>query len=164
MTIAVDFDGTIVEHKYPRIGKEIPFAVETLKSLAAEGNKLILWTSRDGELLEEALAFCRERGLPQEKSYMASLYVEEMGNIIMLYGFSDGNPHKLEVRLSVYHGEIILRFRDDCRRFDIREKAAHWKEDPLHPETTIGVQMVMKACKILRYNNSLKTNNLLVIL
>ena len=63
MTIAVDFDGTIVEHKYPRIGKEIPFAVETLKSLAAEGNKLILWTSRDGELLEEALAFCRERGL-----------------------------------------------------------------------------------------------------
>ena len=37
--------------------------METLKSLAAEGNKLILWTSRDGELLEDALAFCRERGL-----------------------------------------------------------------------------------------------------
>ena len=118
-----------------------------------------VWT-----LSEEVMNFCRERGLPQEKSYMASLYVEEMGNIIMLYGFSDGNPHKLEVRLSVYHGEIILRFRDDCRRFDIREKAAHWKEDPLHPETTLGVRMVMKACKILRYNNSLKTNNLLVIL
>ena len=31
MTIAVDFDGTIVEHRYPRIGEEIPFAVETLK-------------------------------------------------------------------------------------------------------------------------------------
>ena len=63
MTIAVDFDGTIVEHKYPAIGKELPFAIETLKTLAEEGHKLILWTSRDGELLEEALKFCKERGL-----------------------------------------------------------------------------------------------------
>ena len=31
MTIAVDFDGTIVEHRYPKIGEEIPFATETLK-------------------------------------------------------------------------------------------------------------------------------------
>lgn len=63
MTIAVDFDGTIVEHKYPKIGKEIPFAIETLQALAADGHKLILWTSRDGELLEEALDFCHHRGL-----------------------------------------------------------------------------------------------------
>ena len=63
MVIAVDFDGTIVEHKYPEIGKEIPFAIDTLRLLASEGHKLILWTSRDGELLEKALDFCRERGL-----------------------------------------------------------------------------------------------------
>ena len=63
MIIAVDFDGTIVEHKYQAIGKEIPFAIDTLRTLAEEGHKLILWTSRDGELLEEALAFCRQRGL-----------------------------------------------------------------------------------------------------
>jgi len=63
MIIAVDFDGTIVEHKYPNIGKEIPFAIDTLRKLVDDGHKLILWTSRDGELLDEALAFCRERGL-----------------------------------------------------------------------------------------------------
>ena len=63
MTIAVDFDGTIVEHKYPAIGKEKPFAIDTLKQLAAEGNRLILWTSRDGKLLEDALDYCRKRGL-----------------------------------------------------------------------------------------------------
>ena len=44
MTIAVDFDGTIVEHRYPKIGEEIPFATETLKILAQERHKLILWT------------------------------------------------------------------------------------------------------------------------
>ena len=63
MVIAVDFDGTIVEHRYPTIGKEIPFAIATLKKLQAERNQLILWTVREGELLEEAVEFCRKRGL-----------------------------------------------------------------------------------------------------
>lgn len=63
MTIAVDFDGTIVEHKYPAIGREIPFAIETLKKLRDEHHKLILWTVREGRLLDEALTFCHERGL-----------------------------------------------------------------------------------------------------
>ena len=63
MRIAVDFDGTIVEHKYPYIGKEIPFAIETLKRLAEDRHKLVLWTVREGRLLDEAVAFCRERGL-----------------------------------------------------------------------------------------------------
>ena len=63
MIIAVDFDGTIVEHKYPAIGRELPFAIETLRKLQSDRHKLILWTVREGVLLEEALAFCRERGL-----------------------------------------------------------------------------------------------------
>lgn len=63
MTIAVDFDGTLVEHKYPAIGKERPFAFEVLKQLAAEGNKIVLWTSREGELLDAAVEFCRKKGL-----------------------------------------------------------------------------------------------------
>lgn len=63
MIIAVDFDGTIVEHKYPAIGREIPFAIETLKKLQAQRHKLILWSVREGRLLDEAIAFCRERGL-----------------------------------------------------------------------------------------------------
>lgn len=63
MLIAVDFDGTIVEHRYPEIGKEIPFAISTLKRLQEEHHRLILWTVREGELLDEAVAFCRQRGL-----------------------------------------------------------------------------------------------------
>lgn len=63
MVIAVDFDGTIVKHRYPSIGEELPFATETLKQLASEGHRLILWTVREGKLLDEAVAFCRERGV-----------------------------------------------------------------------------------------------------
>jgi hypothetical protein len=63
MVIAVDFDGTIVEHKYPEIGKEKPFAIQTLRTLQREGNRVILFTSREGELLDDAIAFCHDRGL-----------------------------------------------------------------------------------------------------
>ena len=63
MTIAVDFDGTIVEHKYPQIGRELPFATETLRQLIEDRHQLILWTVREGELLQEAIDWCHERGV-----------------------------------------------------------------------------------------------------
>lgn len=63
MTIAVDFDGTIVEHRYPEIGEELPFATETLKMLIADHHKLILWSVREGKLLDDAVNWCRERGV-----------------------------------------------------------------------------------------------------
>ncbi len=63
MIIAVDFDGTIVQHKFPKIGKEIPFAIKTLKLLQQKGHKLILWTYRSGKELEEAVKYCEEKGI-----------------------------------------------------------------------------------------------------
>lgn len=63
MIIAVDFDGTIVEHRYPEIGREKPFAFDTLKMLQKEGHRLILWTVREDKLLEEAVDFCRQHGV-----------------------------------------------------------------------------------------------------
>ena len=45
LTVAVDFDGTIVTHEYPKIGKEIPFAIDTLKRLQKDFQTiLLLWT------------------------------------------------------------------------------------------------------------------------
>jgi hydroxymethylpyrimidine pyrophosphatase-like HAD family hydrolase len=63
MKIAVDFDGTIVEHKYPKIGKTRPFAFETLKMLKQKGHELILWTYRQGDYIDEAVEFCRQNGV-----------------------------------------------------------------------------------------------------
>ena len=63
MIIAVDFDGTIVEHEYPRIGKPIPFAIETLLQLQKDGHTLLLWTVRDGDLLQEAVDYVEKNGV-----------------------------------------------------------------------------------------------------
>jgi hydroxymethylpyrimidine pyrophosphatase-like HAD family hydrolase len=63
LIIGVDFDGTIVEDAYPKVGAPILFAFETLKKLQSEGHRLILWTYRHGHKLEEAVAFCKQNGI-----------------------------------------------------------------------------------------------------
>lgn len=63
LTIAVDFDGTIVENRFPKIGKPILFAIETLNKLQEDGHQLILWTYRTGRELQEAVEFCNSKGI-----------------------------------------------------------------------------------------------------
>jgi hydroxymethylpyrimidine pyrophosphatase-like HAD family hydrolase len=99
MIIAVDFDGTIVEHQFPEIGKMLPFAANAIKALKEEGHKLILWTCRNdidpannGRLiLTEAVEFLKDQGIefdaingnipglginPRPKVY-ADLYIDD---------------------------------------------------------------------------------------
>jgi hydroxymethylpyrimidine pyrophosphatase-like HAD family hydrolase len=80
MKIAVDFDGTIVEHKYPAIGKTLLFAFETLKKLQEQQHQLILWTYRSGKELDEAVEFCRKNGIEfyaVNKNYPEELFDEK---------------------------------------------------------------------------------------
>lgn len=63
LVIAIDFDGTIVEDAYPKVGKARIFAFETMKRLQEDGHRLILWTYRSGKKLNEAVEFCKENGI-----------------------------------------------------------------------------------------------------
>ena len=63
LIIAIDFDGTIVEDAYPKIGKPMIFAFETMRKLQSEGHRLILWTYRSDIKLQEAVDFCKQQGL-----------------------------------------------------------------------------------------------------
>lgn len=126
LTIAVDFDGTIVEHKYPGIGNELPFAIETLRALQEKGHKLILWTYRSETKLEEAVEFCRDKGLefyavnrnyPEEKlnnkisrKILADLYIDNRN-----YG---GMPKWTDIYHSLHPQERID---------DERQKTKSWR-------------------------------------
>lgn len=71
MIIAIDFDGTIVEHRFPEIGELRPKAIEMIKRMQTNGHKLILWTCRNDEdpankgrkVLSEAVEFMRLHGV-----------------------------------------------------------------------------------------------------
>lgn len=60
--IAVDFDGTLVEDRFPEIGPTIEENWELMRKAKESGAKIILWTSRDGERLEAAVDFCESKG------------------------------------------------------------------------------------------------------
>lgn len=66
--VAIDFDGTISDHRFPEIGKPVPGAFKWMKKFQEAGAELILWTMRsdgqnDGEVLAEAVEFCKENGV-----------------------------------------------------------------------------------------------------
>ncbi|NNK88463.1 MAG: hydrolase [Flavobacteriaceae bacterium] len=104
LTIAVDFDGTIVENAYPRIGKPRLFAFETLKKLTEDGHRLILWTYRHGDRLKEAVDFCKANGIEfysinksfpeevfdgtQSRKILADLFIDDR-NIGGVYGWGE---------------------------------------------------------------------------
>lgn len=91
-TIAVDFDGTIVENRYPKIGKPILFAIETLLHLQKDGHLLILWTYRSGRELREAVEFCNQKGInfyAVNKSYPEEIYDESLSRKIQADIFID---------------------------------------------------------------------------
>jgi len=104
LIIAVDFDGTIVEDAYPGIGEPRIFAFETLKRLQKDGHRLILWTYRCNNRLDEAVLFCKENGIefyavnksfPEEefngdvsRKIMADLFIDDR-NIGGVFGWGE---------------------------------------------------------------------------
>ena len=58
MTYAIDFDGTLVEDKFPEIGEPIKDRVALVQLLKCKGHKIILWTCRTGESLQSAVDYC----------------------------------------------------------------------------------------------------------
>ena len=140
MVIAVDFDGTIVEHRYPEIGNEIPFAAETLKMLIADHHKLILWSVREGKLLDEAVEWCRERGVefyavnrdyPEERKdanqhfsrkLKADLFIDDRN----LGGLPDWGTIYLMIKNHRKYAEMLPPDIDLTSRPHHHHKKKHW--------------------------------------
>jgi len=63
MIIGLDFDGTIVEHAYPEIGPSVPGALEIIDKWQNAGHKLILFTMRSKDTLEQAVDYLTKNGI-----------------------------------------------------------------------------------------------------
>ena len=141
MTIAVDFDGTIVKHRYPDIGPEIPFAIETLLKLQEEGHKLIMWSVREGELLDDAVEWCRERGLefyavnrdyPEEdtennnhfsRKLKVGLFIDDRN----LGGLPDWGTIYQMIHNKLTYEDLIAHYEHEAERAQEQVKPSLWK-------------------------------------
>ena len=124
LVIAIDFDGTCVEHDYPAVGLEVEGAVETLRALSKRGHRLILFTMRSGEKLESAVRWFRDRKIelwavnenPEQRSWTTSpkvyadYYIDDsaLGCPIM---FIDGVRHPVvnwsKVRTMLEYNRVL---------------------------------------------------------
>ncbi len=126
LTIAIDFDGTLVENQYPKIGKPVLFAFETLKELQEQGHRLILWTYRHGKERDDAVAYCESKGITfyainksfpeeefdntQSRKILADIYIDdrnigglmEWGEIYRLLINENGGLNKKPQKKSLF--------------------------------------------------------------
>lgn len=85
--LAVDFDGTLVSNKWPEIGTPNWLVVDLVKRLQDNGAKLILWTCRTDDHLENAASFCKN-----ELGIAFDAVNENLPEVMALFG---GNPRKV---------------------------------------------------------------------
>lgn len=124
MVIAIDFDGTMVKHKYPAVGEELPNAVDTMLELQRLGHKLILFTMRSGKELTDAVNWCKSKGIelyginenPTQASWTASrkvyaeLYIDDAAlGCPLKWTYERPEVHWMAVRRQLVERGIIER-------------------------------------------------------
>lgn len=104
--------------------------------------------------------FCTEKGASQKESMMLALFVEELSNNIVQFGFADGKRHSVDIRVIKQNDGWILRVRDDCKKFDPTEWVKlHNTEDKTR---NIGIRMVCGMAKDVKYLSTLELNNITI--
>ena len=137
MIIAVDFDGTIVKHRFPRIGPPIPDAIETLKKFQQECHILILWTVRENELLNDAVEYCRNQGLefyainsnhPEETSESSNYSRKSQADIFIDDRILGGLPDRNKI-YNMIHSKQSQQdvFFENLSNQELTKKKSFWQ-------------------------------------
>lgn len=108
--LAVDFDGTLVENKFPEIGEIRHLMWEAVIGYQKAGWRIILWTCRTEEMLEDAVNFCKANGLvPDEVN-------RNVPEVIAMYG---GDTRKVFANMYVDDRNAALFASDGFAPFDL---------------------------------------------
>lgn len=133
MIIAVDFDGILAEDEFPSIGEPNRQMVELVKTLIKDGHEVVLWTSRTGQELSNALTWSFFRGLefcaindnaPSNKAKYLALYPQGTRKVSADIYIDDHNPEfVLDKKKYGYHTAV----ENMTKR--VKEIAKLWKEE-----------------------------------
>ena len=100
----------------------------------------------------------RKKGASKKQTMMLALFVEELCNNIIKFGFTDKKKHSIDVRAIKLDDGWKLRIRDDCKRFDPTEWIKiHESDDPTQ---NIGIRMVCGMAKNVSYLSTMELNNI----
>lgn len=109
---------------------------------------------------EEVQDFCSGKNADKKISTLVPLFVEELSNNIVEFGFADGREHSIDIRVMKVENGWTLRFRDNCKLFDPTEWIKLHESDD--PTANIGIRMVCGMAKSVNYLNTMELNNLTI--
>ena len=109
---------------------------------------------------ETVMDFCSKRDVDHRRAFFAALCTEEMASNIVRHGFRPEKQQSLMIRVVVANGDLILRFRDNCKLFNIREK--YDSADQKDVTSNIGIRLVMGMAKDVMYVNTLNLNTTII--
>ncbi len=109
---------------------------------------------------EEVIAFCRQTGLDERRSYFAGLALEELAGNVVLHGFTKDKKkhHSADIRVARREDGILIRLRDDCVPFNPESVQPLISPDPEDPAKNIGIRLVYKIAQKVDYQNLLGCN------
>ncbi len=110
---------------------------------------------------QQVIDFCRKRGIDGRTAYFSGLFLEEMAGNVVEHGFhKDSRPHSVDIRVVHKNDDVILRIKDDCIPFDPAERLEI--ADPKDRAKGVGIRLVYKGAKDIRYQNMLGLNVLTI--
>ena len=159
--VAIYVLAAVLKRGLPYRAKDFLFLKEPFG--ASEDDLFEVTISKSEEIIpaSEAVAeFCGSKNANQKQSCLLALFVEELGNNAVRYGFENKKDCSLDIRVVSTDGGWILRLRDNGKAFDPTEWIKlHADSDPT---SNIGIRMVCGMAKSARYLNTLDLNILTI--
>ena len=151
---------TVKAKRLPRSPFELSYIPSSAVSALRENRfKATLRTVEEAVAVsQQAIDFCRSKGLPSKTAYYCGLCLEEMMVDTITNGFSKGKEkaYTIDLRMIYEDGSIFVLLRDDSQHFDPNEwLALHAPEDP---SRSIGIRMVSHLAKDMNYTSTLGLN------
>ena len=147
---------------FPRNMEELMVIPENF-GVPAEHRLDLSIRSKEGavSISEQVQSFCLERGIDSRRAYLAGLSLEEMAGNVVDHGFTkDNKSHYVDVRVVHKDDDVILRIKDDCVPFDPHERQGFIEGDDI--VKNIGIRMVFRIARDIRYQNILGLNVLTI--
>lgn len=118
--------------------------------------------------LEEAVTvseqiedFLKQHQVDERTSYFSGRCMEELATNVVEHGFTkDGKKHDCDIRVMIDPDGVVLRIRDNCPYFNIRERYDSLTKDD--PDAGLGIRLAYAVAKDVTYINILKTNTLII--
>ncbi len=135
-----DLSGSVIDYDLRRTLK----TVDDASAVSREINEILL-----------------ARGVDRKKAYMIALCTEELAVNSIEHGFrKDSRDHTLDFRVAMSGQTVIIRLRDDCRKFDLTER--YRVINPDNPTKNIGLRIIFKNADEVKYSSALNMNNVCI--